>query len=482
MDTITVPYTPRDDISFGTDGWRGLIADTFTFDNVALVAKAYAKHLKKEGQVKGVAIGYDTRFLSKEFADTVAGVLTASGIRVVCSNQPIPTPALSYAVKSLDLTGGVMITASHNPAAFNGFKIKGAYGGSATMTIVRKVEKEIKVLGRGEFRSKTPLADEVKRGILDYEDLRTPYLKRLAELAALNGSAAGPLVIDSMHGAGLTCMGEILRGAGYTVHEVRTDINPSFGGIAPEPIARNLGPLRDAVLANQASMGLATDGDADRIGAMDANGNFVDSHRIFALLLRYLVEQRKERGKVVKAFSSTQMIDRLCRRFDLPLTIVPVGFKYVTELMLTEDVLIGGEESGGIGMRGHLPERDGVLNGLLLVKMCEDAGCTLAELVEQLMATVGAHHYDRRDLTLTEHEKAVTNRRLRDDPPKEMAGRQLVRMADTDGMKFFFENEDWIMIRASGTEPVMRLYAEASSEEQVQTLLEALEGWIRQKT
>lgn len=481
METATLAYNLKEEIVFGTDGWRAIIADSFTFENVALVAKAYAKYLKKEGQSKGVAVGYDTRFLSKEFAETVAGVLAASAIPVVLSDRALPTPALSYAVKSLDLSGGVMITASHNPPNFNGFKVKGAYGGSATMAIVRKVEKEIKLLGRGDYRPTVALADEAARGAIKVEDLRSAYLQQVAKLADLKGGAPGPIVVDAMHGAGIGAMAEVLRAAGYQVIEVRGEVNPGFSGLAPEPIMRNLAPLTAAVREHQAAMGLVTDGDADRIAAMDGNAAYVDSHRIFALLVRLLVEKRGERGKIVKAFSSTQMIDRLARRYDLPLDIVPVGFKYVTELMLTEDVLIGGEESGGIGMRGHLPERDGVLNGLLLVKMCEEAGCSLADLVADLLATVGPHEFDRRDLKLTEHEKATLKSRLRDEPPQALAGSAVTRTSDIDGFKFFFEHEAWVMVRPSGTEPVVRIYAEAPSMELVQRYLDAIEAWIRPK-
>jgi phosphomannomutase len=481
VETVTLAFTPREEITFGTDGWRAIIADGFTFDNVALAAKAYAKYLKKEGQVKGVAVGYDTRFLSKEFAEVVSGVIAASNIPVILSDQAIPTPALSYTVRSLELSGGIMITASHNPPNFNGFKVKGAYGGSATMAIVRKIEKEVKSLGRGDFRPTVPLSEEEARGMFSRRDFRAPYLQRVAELADLKGGAPGPIVVDAMHGAGMGCMSEILRAAGYEVIEVRGDVNPSFGGLAPEPIMRNLTPLHEAVLNHKATMGLVTDGDADRIAAMDGAGEYVDSHRIFALLLQFLAEKRNQRGKVVKAFSSTQMIDRLCLRYGLPLDIVQVGFKYVTELMLTEDVLLGGEESGGIGMRGHLPERDGVLNGLLLVKMCEEEKCSLAELVDKLMALVGPHYFDRRDLKLTEHEKVVTNRRLRDDAPQELAGKPVTRLSDIDGYKLFFENDEWLMIRPSGTEPVVRIYSEAQSPEQVQAYLDAIEGWIRVK-
>lgn len=479
METLTLTFSPREEISFGTDGWRGIIADTFTFENLALVAKSYAKFLKKEGQTHGVAIGYDSRFLSREFAETVAGVLAASSIPVLLSDRIIPTPALSYAVKSRELAGGVMITASHNPPAFNGFKVKGAYGGSATVPIVRKIEKEIRMLGRGDFRPTVALSEEIARGAVKVVDLRTPYLERIAQLAGLRGTAPGPIVVDPMHGAGMGCLREVLERAGYRSIEIRGEPNPSFGGLAPEPIEKNLAPLREAIAVHGAAMGLATDGDADRIGAMDATGAYVDSHRIFALLLRYLVEKRGQRGKVVKAFSTTQMIDRLCRRHDLPLAIVPVGFKYVTEIMLIEDVLIGGEESGGIGMRGHLPERDGILNGLLLVRMCEEENCTLQELVARLLESVGPHYFARVDLKLTDHEKALTNRRLKDDPPRELAGQSIVRISDIDGLKFFFEHEEWLMVRASGTEPVLRLYAEAGSPEQVQNYLSAMQGWIR---
>ncbi len=481
MESLTLTLTAKDEIVFGTDGWRGIIADSFTFENLAIVAKAYAKFLKKEGLNKAVAVGYDTRFLSKEFAEMAAGVIAANGLPVHLSNQPIPTPALSYAVRMLDLAGGVMITASHNPPAFNGFKVKGSYGGSATMPIVRKLEKEIRTLGRGDYRPTTPLAAQIDEGLITVQDLRTPFLKRVGELAGLKGTAPGPIVVDSMYGAGQGCMAEVLRAAGYEVIEIRNTINPSFGGNAPEPIEKHLAPLREAIFTHKAGIGLVTDGDADRIAAMDGAGNYVDSHRIFALLLRFLVESRKEVGKIVKAFSSTQMIDRLARRYGTPLDIVPVGFKYITEVMLQEDVLIGGEESGGIGLRGHLPERDGVLNGLLLVRMCEEANTNLAGLVADLLREVGPHEFARRDLIFTEHEKVVTTRRLRDDPPRELAGMTVERVSEIDGTKFFFEDEEWLMIRQSGTEPVVRLYSEAKSMARVEAYLDAMEQWLRQK-
>ncbi len=478
---LTLNHALREDITFGTDGWRGIIADTFTFENVAHVTRAYAKYLKKEGVVQGVAVGYDTRFLSKEFAETAAGVLAAGGIKVVLASQALPTPALSHAVRARELSGGIMITASHNPPGFNGFKVKGAYGGSATMAIIRKLEKEVRNLNRGDYRSTVPLREEIDRGQIQVVDLRAAYLERIRELAGLKGGAPGPIVVDSMHGAGMGCMAELLREVGYEVVEVRGDVNPGFQGVAPEPIERNLAPLREAVQRHAAGLGLAVDGDADRIAAMDGKGNYVDSHRIFALLLKYLVEKQGERGKVVKAFSSTQMIDRLCRRYDLPLDIVKVGFKYVTEIMLEEDVLIGGEESGGIGLRGHLPERDGILNGLLLVRMCEEEGCTLAQLVDRLLADVGPHWFDRHDLYLTEHEKAVTRSRLKDTPPTELAGESVARVSDIDGQKFFFADDEWLMVRQSGTEPVVRLYAEARTPERVQAYLKSMEQWIRER-
>lgn len=479
---VTLTSRGREDIVFGTDGWRGIIADTFTFENVAFVTKAYSKYLKKQGAVKGVAVGYDTRFLSREFAETVCAVLADNGIQALLSDAPLPTPALSYAVANGGLTGGLMLTASHNPPSFNGFKVKGAYGGSATPSIIDKIEKEVKNLNAGDYRSTTPLEEHLSAGRIQRVDFAGPYIDRIGQLVGLQGGAPGPIAVDPMYGAGIGYMTRLLRDAGYAVEEVRSTYNPGFDGVAPEPIERNLEPLRGAIADRKCQMGLATDGDADRIGAMDHQGRFVDSHRIFALLLRHLVVNRGLRGKVVKAFSSTQMIDRLCQKYDLPLEIVPVGFKHVTQRMLDEDVLLGGEESGGFGMRGHLPERDGVLNGLLLVKMCEEGRCSLAQLVDELLADVGPHWFDRSDLTLSEAEKASTRVRLRDTPPTSLGGQVVERVEETDGHKFFFAHEEWAMIRQSGTEPVVRLYAEAQTPQRVQAYISSMEQWIHQES
>jgi phosphomannomutase len=459
-------------IKFGTDGWRGVIGDDFTFANVRRVAAATAEYVRTEGEpARGLVVGYDTRFLSAESARVAAEVVAAAGIPVTLADQATPAPALSYAVVSRKTAGAIVITASHNPYRWNGFKFKAPYGGSAAPDIIRRIETHLHKLDRAPGRTR-----KRKTAAIETVDLITPYLKRLKELVHLDRIQASGrrFVIDPMYGAGRGCIARIFAEAGIPCAEIHGELNPIFPGLNPEPIEPHVEDLRRAVRAGNYDAGFATDGDADRIGAMDRDGEFIDSHKIFSILLKHLVEDLGLRGEVVKTFSTTTLVDKLCRQYGLPLHITPIGFKYICELMLTRDVLIGGEESGGIAVKGHLPERDGVLNSLLLAQVMADAGKTLGELVGELNAQFGPHHYARLDLEIERPALDRVKRRLQQHKLKKIAGLKVTSMEDLDGIKMHFGDSTWLLVRASGTEPLLRLYAETPSRQQTKALLEEM--------
>ncbi len=366
-----------DKIKFGTDGWRGLIADDFTFANVRRVAAAVAAYVRAEGEPsRGLVVGYDTRFLSAQSARAAAEAVASLGVPVALADRATPTPALSYAVAARKAAGGIMITASHNPYRWNGLKFKAPYGGSAEPAIIRRIEVHLHKLGR----SGRP-AFRRKAARIQTADLIAPYLERLKKLVNLERIRASgrKFVIDPMYGAAQGCLARLFDEAGVSYQEIHARHDPLFPGLNPEPIEPHVSDLRHAVVAGQFDAGFAMDGDADRVGAIDRNGTFVNSHKIFSILLKHLVEDLKLRGEVVKTISTTSMIDKLAAKYDLPLHVTPVGFKYICALMLTRDVLIGGEESGGIGIKGHLPERDGMLNSLLLAEVIAERNRTLGE-------------------------------------------------------------------------------------------------------
>lgn len=487
-------------IAFGTDGWRAVIADEFTFANVRRVAQAYADYLRRQprdvhagGPAGGdrfsptpagrptdggttVVVGYDTRFLSRQFAEEAARVLAANGLRVLLADRFVPTPAISWAVKEHGAAGGVMITASHNPAEYNGFKIKARYGGSALPSITAGVEEALR---ENEAAGRQPhLVDfhaAVAGGGVRLFNPWPGYAAQLARMVDLEavGCLGRRVAVDAMYGAGQGYLAGLLRGAGLDVMEVRGEVNPAFPGVNPEPIEKHLAALREAVARHGAAAGLAVDGDGDRVGAVDEHGRFVDAHRIFALILRHLVRDRGWRGTVAKTFALTEMADKLARSYGLPLRVLPVGFKHVCELALREDVLIGGEESGGIGVKGHMPERDGLLSCLFLLEMMARSGLTLGELVEDLLREVGPHFYRREDLRLSEAAKDALLARLESDPPRAFAGLAVSRVDARDGYKFFLGERGWVLVRASGTEPVVRVYVEMDDPELVPAVLQA---------
>lgn len=462
-------------IKFGTDGWRGIIADDFTGANVRLVSQAAVNYFKRN-DVPGeplVFIGYDNRSQSEYFALEAAKVVAASGLHTVLSNQSCSSPSVSYNCHKYNAKGGIMITASHNPPQFNGLKIKMGYGGSALPSVMEGIEKELAALwDSGKRVVDSPLESAVK---IEMRDLRPAYfdgLRGMVDLASI-GKSGYKIAADPMHGSGSGYLSDILRGVGVDISEICRDRNPVFGGLNPEPIAQNLGPLKDAVLAQRADVGLAIDGDADRVGAMDEDGNFVDSHRIFALTLRHLFEDKGQRGTVVKTVSTTTLIDKLCAKYGLTLRVVPIGFKNICEWMLKEPVLIGGEESGGIGVLGYIPERDGPLMSLLLLEAMAARKKRLGEQIAELMAEFGPHEYQRVDMHPDVAKMPSIVQSLKEDNPTEVAGMKVKHIDRMDGTKFEFDDESWLLFRASGTEPVIRVYAEASSQEKVQNLIDA---------
>jgi len=466
-------------IRFGTDGWRAVISDTFTFANLQLVAQAIADYVLEEAGTDQpeVVVGFDTRFLSDRYAAEVARVLAGNGIIAWLTRADAPTPAVSYNVVHKKAVAGVMITASHNAPRYNGVKLKAAYGGSASPQQGHMVER---FLERNQEQARGPnmidYQQGLDRGLIRRFDPAWAYYEHLGHLLDVDVISGGELrvVADSMYGSGRGCFREFLSRTRTRIREIRGEMNPGFGGIHPEPIARYLTALVGAVQADQADVGLATDGDADRIGAVDALGNFIDPHHIFALALRYLVEKRGWTGAVVKTVSTTMMIDRLATKYNLALHETPVGFNHIADLMLTQDVLIGGEESGGLGIKGHIPEGDGVLMGLLLLEIVAEAGVPLHELVANLQATAGPACYTRRDLHLRHPvAKIEMVQRLAEGAPAQING-QTVRRVDTlDGVKYRLADDSWLLIRPSGTEPVLRVYAEAPDEEAVDALIQA---------
>ncbi|MBL8163030.1 MAG: phosphoglucomutase/phosphomannomutase family protein, partial [Anaerolineae bacterium] len=455
-------------IRFGTDGWRAVIADTFTFDNLRLIAQAVADWVNAEhsgDKPPEVVIGYDTRFLSDRFAAEAARVMAGNGVVAWLTRTDAPTPAISYNVKEKGANAGIVITASHNPPRYNGFKLKAAYGGSATADECAQVEKQLERMeqsGRGP--NLMDLERAVEAGLIRRFDPSWSYYQHLSTLVDLDTISQGELniVADAMWGAGRGAFTSILSRSRCHVSEIRGVLNPGFGGIHPEPIARYLNELVAAVQRSQADVGLATDGDADRIGAIDAQGNFIDPHTVFALVLHHLLENRGLRGDVVKTVSTTLMIDSLCDKYNLKLHETPVGFNHIADLMMRNDILMGGEESGGISIRGHIPEGDGILMGLLLLEVMAQKGAPLHEIVADLQANFGPALYDRIDVQLAYPlPKKQMVERLVNAAPGQVAGETISRVDTLDGAKFYLADHSWLLIRPSGTEPMLRIYAEA---------------------
>jgi alpha-D-glucose phosphate-specific phosphoglucomutase len=469
-------------IKFGTDGWRGVIASDFTFDNVRTAAAAVAAYLHArkdtaQSPEKGLCIGYDSRFLSEAFARTCAEVVAATGIPVKLAREITPTPALSFGVRALGAAGGIMITSSHNPAQWNGVKYKAWFGGSGSPSIIAEIES---LLG-------TPVAKTGQPASIEEVDFIAPYMAAIEAFADLDliAKSGFKFGIDSMYGAGRELIAGIFTRIGVDFVQIRGHVDPLFPGINPEPIEPNIRALGEAVVANDCDAGLCTDGDADRIGAVDEHGEFVDPHKIFSVLLEWVLKRKGWPGDVTRAFNTTKMLDRICAKYGRTIHEHGIGFKYVVDYMQQQEIVMGGEESGGIGFQRHLPERDGLLNALLLANVMAEEKKTLGQLVAGLQAEYGEHQYGRIDLHIPDEIKdgAIARAKALKAGEAVFAGMPILRVETLDGVKFYLDSpeaaskpnaaETWLLLRASGTEPLMRIYSESCSKESVARLLES---------
>lgn len=467
--------TKNNPIKFGTDGWRAVIAEDFTFENVRFCTQGVADYLKqKQLAGRGVFIGYDYRFASEDFAVAVAEVMAGNNIKAYLSPKAIPTPFVSFGVISKKTGCGIAITASHNPAKWNGFKFRDENGISVSSETTTEIEKHVSNAVHSGLVNRMPFDQALASKLIEYLDIVPQYLASVNKQVDLNKlkNAGLKIIIDSMYGAGAGYFKTLLSGGNNTVTEINGERNPAFPDINPEPIAPHLKKLSALILEQKADIGLATDGDADRVGIIDENGQFLTQLQVFALLCLYLLEIRGERGALVKTLTSTSMIDRLGEIYKVPVFETPVGFKYVAPLMLSENALIGGEESGGYGFRGLVPERDALPAGFYFLDFMLKTGKTPSQLLDYLYSKVGEHYYDRIDLHFPEEKRKSIIARVRDDSPKDIGGVKVLRVDTRDGFKFMLADNSWLLIRFSGTEPILRIYAEANSKELVQRLLE----------
>jgi len=461
-------------IKFGTDGWRAVIAEDFTFDNVRICAQAVANYLADVKMAdRGLVIGYDTRYGSERFAAAVAEIIAGNGIKAYLCRRALPTPVISYGILVKQAAGAIIITASHNPAEWNGFKYKPEYAGSASPEVISQIEGHIPgIIDSGDVRSMA-LQDGLKKKLISYIDPFPPYLEQISKLVDIDAirKAGLNVAVDSMYGAGIGIFKRILAGGSTKVTEINSKRNPLFPGINPEPIAVNMKKLSKLIVRGGYDVGLATDGDADRIGIMDEKGEFITQLVTYALLTLYMLEVLGERGAIVKTITTTDMVYRLGQIYDVPVFETSVGFKYVGPLMIKEKALIGGEESGGYGFRGHIPERDGILAGLYFLDLMIKLKISPSELVSHLYNKVGPHYYHRVDIHFPAKERDAIISRVKNANPAQIDGAPVVKIDTFDGYRFRLADTSWLLIRFSGTEPVLRIYAETSSPERVEKLL-----------
>ena len=464
-------------IKFGTDGWRGVIAEDFTFANARIVAQAIARYVVRgEDPRKGVLIGYDHRYASDRVATEVANVLSSTGTPVWLADKPCPTPAISLLVRQRGAAGGIVVTASHNPHRWNGMKYKASYGSSALPSIVAQIEKEL----AGVLSNNVPLLPPRKDLVHSLEP-RAPYLETLEKLVDWDRlrKANFRFVADPMHGSAAGLLVGLLRRNGVSCDEIRGTRDPLFGGVHPEPIEPHIEALRQAVLAGKYDSGFAADGDGDRIGAIDRTGAFINPHQIFALLVWHLAGTRDLPGEIAKTFSVTKLIDKLAAKLNRKLHEVPIGFKYICELMLEQNILIGGEESGGIGTSLYLPERDATVSALFLAELMAWHGRSLGEPLAALHAEFGEYHYGRVDLHVTHAQKQKAVAHFSNGSAHKLLDWPIVRRENMDGIKVYLGEIGWLMVRASGTENVLRLYSETSNPETTRRVLHAVAETVR---
>jgi len=459
-------------IKFGTDGWRAIIAEDFTFANVARVAQATADYFNAwpvDGTHHEVVVGYDRRFLSDQFAQQTAEVLAGNDFDVVLTSEPTPTPAVSLAVKTLKAVGGVMITASHNPPAFNGYKLKAYFGGSAEPAMCQAVEE---LLDKSPVR-RAPFDQATKQQRIAVKNLRPPHYQAVKRLVDFDLIARSKLRFahDPLFGVGAGCFDELLAGTACKVTTLNAAHNPNFGGINPEPIPKNYGPSATYLRKHPHDICLVTDGDADRIGGMDGRGKPLSTHQIICLLLRHFIANRKGRGRVIKALTTTSMVDKMCSAHGLELVETGVGFKYIAAEMIKGDVLLGFEESGGIGFPGHIPERDGILAGMMLLELLATERKSVNALIADLEKQFGPHRYARIDTHFPLERRPALMEFCKKNPPTKLLRSTLTDVKSFDGVKFIAGDGSWLMLRGSGTEPILRIYAEASTDADAQNLL-----------
>jgi len=458
-------------IKFGTDGWRGIIAEDFTFANARIVAQAIARYVVRgEDARKGVLVGYDHRFASDRVAAAVAETISSTGTPVWLADKPCPTPTISLLVRQRGAAGGIVVTASHNPYRWNGIKYKASYGSSALPSIVAQIEKELAFV---ESVNVPPLPPH--RELIQALEPRGPYLDTIEKLIDWDRlrKANFRFISDPMHGAAAGLLRELFTRNGVHCDEIRGTRDPRFGGVHPEPIEPHVKALREAVLAGKYDAGLSADGDGDRIGAIDRDGTFVNPHQIFALLVWHLAGMRNLPGDIAKTFSVTKLIDKLAKKLGRKLHEVPIGFKYICELMLEQNILLGGEESGGIGTSLHLPERDATVSALFLAELMAWHGKSLGELVRALHAEFGEHHYGRVDLEVTASQKNRAIAHFSDGKMAKLLDFQIGRRENMDGIKVYLGNAGWLLIRASGTENVLRIYSETDRAQTTRMVLNA---------
>jgi alpha-D-glucose phosphate-specific phosphoglucomutase len=458
-------------IKFGTDGWRAVIADDFTFENLKKVTQATADYAtqdipKQDADKRKVCVGYDTRFLSDKFARGVAEVLSANGIDVILSDRAVPTPALSFAVRKQKLDLGVMITASHNPPEFNGFKIKNSSGGAADVSVTQKVES---LIGSSEIKFKN-LQEGVRDGSIKVTDISKDYVSFLRSYIDLKAfkKARFRVLLDAMHGSGNSYMAEVLKGSAIRLSLMRNEINPYFDGRGPEPVEENIAKILGRMKKGGFDIGLILDGDADRIAAVDSKGNYIPPQKILGLLALHLHQDKKWSGDIVTTIAGTTMLEHIAPDLGVKLHETPVGFKYISNLMETEDILVGGEEAGGMGLKNYIPERDGTLAGLMLVEMMIHRKKKIDKILEEMEKKYGRYYYLRSDLKLKSKDYSLDLNKLK---VKALLAKKVVRIKDYDGVKLICEDESWLMFRISGTEPKIRVYVEAKSLKRAKDLL-----------
>ena len=456
-------------IKFGTDGWRAIIAEDFTFENVRIVSQAIADHFKKEKKPI-LAVGYDWRFLSKEYAESVAEVLTANGIKVLLSDKAVPTPLVSFTIKNKKLSGGVAITASHNPPIYNGVKIKASYASSADEGITKSVESFI---GKNKVKS-ISMKEGISSGVLQMVDMKPDYMKFISSYIDMKTlkKAKFNVLVDCMHGVGDGYIKELLKDTDIKITQIRAGRDPLFGGVNPEPIPKNLDVVFNEMKKSKYDIAIVNDGDADRLSAIMPGGSYINAGQIMALLLLHFIEDKKWSGEVVKTVTNTTLIERIAKKYKLKLHETPVGFKYICRLMLDRDILIGGEESGGIGVKNYMPERDGMLLGILLIEMMAHRKKGILEIMRDVEKTFGKFSYARIDMHYADDKKKGLMEFLKKSPPNQVLKKPVKEIKSYDGHKFILEDGSWLIMRLSGTEPILRIYAEAPTKDLAQKYLE----------